>query len=154
MPVSLSKERPVIARFQRQLRLAEPLVFEQMLSVNSVSVLIYMILTDPDFVPDSGPMGLLAMYGPRLAWEWLVGIGAVLKPLGLAICLLKGGSAAGLLLRIMGLTISGFWWFSLAVSLAISGEPGSGVGVVPALTLALAALWIMFRSLEIPCRHG
>ena len=93
MPVSLSKERPVIARFQRQLRLAEPLVFEQMLSVNSVSVLIYMILTDPDFVPDSGPMGLLALYGPRLAWEWLVGIGAVLKPLGLAICLLKGGSA-------------------------------------------------------------
>lgn len=132
----------------------EPLLVEQMLTTNSIGALVYLLATKPQFVAGQGSMGLLAMYASRTAWEGLICLGAILKPLGLGLSSLDCTCQVGLVLRTVGLAISGFWWSILVISLAMSGPNEALIGIVPMLTMALTALWVMVRSLPTPFIHG
>lgn len=144
----------MIDTIRRHLRGIEPLLMEQVLAVNSIGILIYFIAVKPQFVAGQGSMGLLATYGPREAWALLIGTSAVLKSAGLWLCLVNRDMRTGLVLRTAGLAISGFWWLVLVISLAIGGSNEVLVGLMPMLTMALTALWVLVRSLSMPLRHG
>jgi hypothetical protein len=144
----------MIAIFQARLRCAELYIFEQMLSVNSIAMLICLYTLKPPFVPGRGALGLLAAIAPYWVWEMVIGLAAVLKPMGLALCLAYEGSVTGFALRILGLVGSSFWLSNLAVSLALYGGSATAIAVAPLVMLALGAFWIMFRSLPMPANHG
>ncbi len=97
---------------------------------------------------------MLALYGRRGLWECILGLGAILKPVGLFVCIRRNGSPLGLTLRTVGLAISGFWWASLAVSVIIGAPPLCGIAAMPLATLSLTALWVMVRSLAVPHVNG
>lgn len=108
-----------------------------------------LLLGSPDlFAAAPGAYGLVAALIPsQMVWGVAAAASATAMTVGLALTFPKA-KMSGLMLRLVGITISGLFWFAMGMSFLI-GDPTNVAAVAPVLA-SMWAFWVLVRFPAIP----